>query len=328
MNATVLVASVSGPIYSQVVSTNDSRMTRPKRKGFSLRSQSQDKQCILDDRDDTTLESEMDDDLLQAPGSTASGTSRNFSSDSGYFSPKSSLSVELYTSTRTRSSTWVASLRSLLQKQKPRRRPTLIFSEGIHGSLTAPRNEEELDQLLSEIWEKDTAGSPKKATSQYVRKVTELKEFFDRKMIEIAQRQATYVSELLYQDETTPLLTADELTTDNVSMKRVLLEAQISYKFDELRFTLKQEVVQTIFSLRAHYIDTGRRRRTLRPKATKILKQWFERHLDHPYPTEAEKSLLGVQCELSMEQVSTWFSNRRCRSKAFKTVRGRRSKLS
>jgi len=298
-------------------------MTRPKRKGYNSHSQSQDKQRILDDCDD---ESVMDD-VLQEPGSTISGTSRDFSADSAYFSPESSLSLEPYTSTRTRSSTWVASLRSLLQKQKPRMRPTLVFPEGIRGSVTAPRNEEELDQLLSEIWEKDTAESPQKATSQYVRKVTQLKGFFDRKMAEIVQRRATYVSELLYQDETTPLLTADELTADSVSMKRVLLEAQVSYKFDELRFTLKQEVAQTVYSLKAHYIDTGRRRRNLRPKATKYLKQWFERHLDHPYPTEAEKSLLAAQCEISVDQVSTWFSNRRCRSKSLKTVRRRKSKF-
>ena len=256
-----------------------------------------------------------DDNSIQEPDSTASGLPGNVTADSAYFSSEPSLSAEQCTS-RTRNSTWVASLRSLLQTQKPRLTPSRItLPVGLCGSITVPQSEEAVDRFLSEIWEKDTAEN---STSEYVRKVTELKGFFDLKLFEIAQRQATCVSELLCQDAAS--------SANTLNMKQVLLEATVSYKFDALRLTLKQQVAETVFNLRAHYIDTSRRRKHLRPKATGILNEWFERHLDFPYPSEDEKRLLASQCDITVEQVSNWLSNKRCRSKSIKTVRRRKSK--
>ena len=281
-------------------------MTLPKRRGYRLRSHPY---RIPDKRTKMS-----DDNSIQEPDSTTS-IPGNVTADSAYFSSESSLSAEQWTS-RTRNSTWVASLRSLLQTQKPRLTPSRItLPVGLRSSVTVPQSEEAVDQFLSEIWEKDTAENP---TSEYVRKVTELKGFFDLKLFEIAQRQATCVSKLLCQDEAS--------SADTLSMKQVLLEATVSYKFDALRLTLKQQVAETVFNLRAHYIDTSRRRKHLRPKATRILKEWFERHLDFPYPSEDEKRLLASQCDITVEQVSNWFSNKRCRSKSIKTMRGRKNK--
>ena len=282
-------------------------MTLPKRRGYRLRSHPY--------RIPEKKTKMADDDSIQEPDSSTLGFPDDVSVDSAYFSSESTPWAKQQTS-RTRNSTWIASLRSLLQTERPQMTPSRIaVPEELRGSVTVPQSEEAVDQFLSEIWEKDTAENP---ASEYVRKVTELKGFFDLKLFEIAQRQATYVSELLRQDMAS--------FADTLSMKQVLLEATISYKFDALRFALKQEVAQTVFNLRARYIDTSRRRKQLRPKATGTLKEWFERHLDFPYPSEDEKRLLASQCELTVEQVSNWFSNKRCRSKSIKAVRGRKSK--
>ena len=292
-------------------------MALPGRRSYSLRLRSldqRDRVCILETSIETSLETSTE--QRQSPGPT-------ISADSAYFSPETSPIATELCPTRTRRSTWVSSLRSLLQKQKPYRRPRIAVPQGLCGSVTVPQNEDEVDRLLSDVWEKDVTEHQLKSSSQYVRKVTELKRFYDDKLSEIAQREATYMSELLYQDETTPLLDADHLNTDP-ALRKTLLETHVNYKFDELRFKLKQEVAQTILSLRAQYIDTGRKRRNLRPKATKLLNQWFERHLDHPYPSEQEKRQLATQCDISVEQVTNWFSNKRCRSKSLKTIRGRK----
>ena len=193
-------------------------------------------------------------------------------------------------------------------------------------STNEPQTEEELDRFLADVWEKDVATDRQQPASPYVQKVTELKDFYVYKQAEISQREATFINEILYHDETTPLIMADELNME-AQLKKVLLETQVSYRYDDLRFTLKQEVAQTILSLRAHYIrNTGRHRRNLCPKATKIMNQWFECHLDHPYPTDQEKRALATQGGITMEQVSNWFSNKRCRSKSLKTFRGRKLK--
>jgi hypothetical protein len=61
-------------------------------------------------------------------------------------------------------------------------------------------------------------------------------------------------------------------------------------------------------SMPPHMSDGGdgrsRRRRGNLPKATTdILRSWFQKHLDHPYPTDEEKQMLIMQTGLSMNQV-------------------------
>ena len=53
-----------------------------------------------------------------------------------------------------------------------------------------------------------------------------------------------------------------------------------------------------------------KRRGNLPRDITDMLKQWFEEHLAHPYPTEEEKQMLCGRTGLAMTQVSrgarTW----------------------
>ena len=270
--------------------------------------------------------------------------------DSAYYtsSPGSSTSSPGHPndicSMRNRSSTWASSLRSVLKKMPrtpeklPQSTPLLetrndpvVFAGSAITSL--PTNEVELNAFLAEIWQKDVSDNPRTTTSpvsQYIRKVTELKVLFDQKMAEISQREATYVSELTYFDETTPLISASEISgLDETSLKQTLMETKLGYKFDDLRLKVKKEVAQTVLDLQSHYVSNAgpRKTRKLRPKATKMLTQWFESHIDHPYPTEAEKQLLAVQSGVTAEQVTTWFSNKRSRSKKMRQLYGRRDKL-
>ena len=45
-----------------------------------------------------------------------------------------------------------------------------------------------------------------------------------------------------------------------------------------------------------------------------ILTQWFDSHLDNPYPSEEEKHHLAAQCGISVNQVKSWFANKRNRT--------------
>lgn len=59
--------------------------------------------------------------------------------------------------------------------------------------------------------------------------------------------------------------------------------------------------------------SVSRRRRNLRPRATKVLTEWFDTHQQNPYPTDHDKQLLAMQAGVEVEQVTNWFSNKRNR---------------
>jgi hypothetical protein len=50
--------------------------------------------------------------------------------------------------------------------------------------------------------------------------------------------------------------------------------------------------------------------------ATKVLKDWMMRNIDHPYPTDEEKEMLKEQTGLGLVQISNWMANARRRQKA------------
>lgn len=56
-----------------------------------------------------------------------------------------------------------------------------------------------------------------------------------------------------------------------------------------------------------------KRRGNLPRDVTDMLKQWFEEHMAHPYPTEEEKQMLCRRTGLAMTQISNWFINSRRR---------------
>lgn len=58
---------------------------------------------------------------------------------------------------------------------------------------------------------------------------------------------------------------------------------------------------------------SSKRSHTRSVKRTRVLKNWFACHLDHPYPSEDEKSALAKESGLSKTQVVNWFANNRRR---------------
>ncbi len=217
------------------------------------------------------------------------------------------------------SAKWTSSFRSFLKKspKSPVKQPALAtaLSQPNDGvSLTAPETEEEIDAFLSDIWQSIQENSKAIPVSQYIKKVTKLKENFDHKMSEITQREVTCVSELLYCDDTTPLIVASQLAIeDRASLRKTLMESKIGYKFDELRFNFKQETAQTILGLRLQHDShlAPKKIQKLKAKTAKLLNEWYERHLDDPYPSKAEMQLLASQSGATVEQLAIWLYNKR-----------------
>ncbi|ESO92765.1 hypothetical protein LOTGIDRAFT_162246 [Lottia gigantea] len=58
-----------------------------------------------------------------------------------------------------------------------------------------------------------------------------------------------------------------------------------------------------------------RTRPVLTRNSLKVLEEWYECHLDHPYPTASQVEWLAQVSSLNTEQVKKWFGNKRSRSK-------------
>ena len=60
-------------------------------------------------------------------------------------------------------------------------------------------------------------------------------------------------------------------------------------------------------------IKYKKRRAFLPPRAVQILEKFYNEHTVFPFPTETEKRMLAERANITVKQVSTWFSNTRNR---------------
>jgi hypothetical protein len=66
------------------------------------------------------------------------------------------------------------------------------------------------------------------------------------------------------------------------------------------------------------------RKHQLPDEALDILNEWYEDHLHNPYPLIEEKEMLARRGNITVKQVSAWFSNRRNRTQNTKPKRMKR----
>ncbi len=173
------------------------------------------------------------------------------------------------------------------------------------------QNEDELDKFLDDAWAKDCG----KLSSPYVKKLTGLKSYYQRKVEDILKRQKDDVGDQVQ-------------SAVNYDLKSALVDVIINSNYDELFLKLKQKVAKTLLGLKARYEPTSKtKRRQLNPKATKILNEWFEEHIKNPYPTNSEKDIIAKHCKITVGQVSNWFNNKRSRVKKEKSKKGKGKQL-
>lgn len=91
-------------------------------------------------------------------------------------------------------------------------------------------------------------------------------------------------------------------------------QARTQY-FSQLVQNKHLEMKKTVNKSLERYIQKlgKRKNRTLPAEASKILKEWFLNHYQHPYPSEEEKKELQEKTGLSITQINNWFINKRVR---------------
>ena len=69
---------------------------------------------------------------------------------------------------------------------------------------------------------------------------------------------------------------------------------------------------------------TSKRMKSLPEKATKLMKDWFDQHLDKPYPSEEERRQMANEGNINESQVKAWFANKRNRTASLRNGAGSR----
>ncbi|KAL7713841.1 Homeobox protein knotted-1 [Entamoeba marina] len=84
----------------------------------------------------------------------------------------------------------------------------------------------------------------------------------------------------------------------------------------DMLFTPSLANTSTTFQMTGTPCYPGRKPRNFLDKKSKLLlKNWFNSHIQYPYPSDLEKIELAKLCNISTKQINTWFANYRSRYK-------------
>lgn len=225
------------------------------------------------------------------------------SSDSGYSSPPSFAALDAVGQGALQH-IWTDALAAALARTAG---TPVQWGDGPSGS-SAPQSEVEVERFLGAVWDNDVPKTCDQGQDcpEYMKKIEALKVVYDAKMAE-----AWHIEELFSSQAAAA---CRQRSSESAGLETALLQAKVSSKFRCLRTTLNRLTMQSVLSLRAHYLQSSKKRKNLPQRAVRILSSWYTKHEHHPYPSLAQRRELASQCVLTVEQVSTWFSNRRCRA--------------
>lgn len=192
-------------------------------------------------------------------------------------------------------------------------------NEGIIPSLPASLYtppQQQTDYSLNEFLETQGIDCPdddaavSKEDDEFTYKLVQLKNAYNDELEKLNRVCNDFISKLqtVLQDQAKMrVVTQQELTAKSMVIQN---------KFDFVRNQLRTNVCTAILVLQKQYNHQAKkRRRSLSKRATDLLNQWFFDHINDPYPSDEEKSMLAAQCVLSMSQVNNWFGNKRIRYK-------------
>ncbi|PAV72376.1 hypothetical protein WR25_03973 isoform C [Diploscapter pachys] len=87
----------------------------------------------------------------------------------------------------------------------------------------------------------------------------------------------------------------------------------IRRRHESAQFEIKQYVANCLLVHRRNIEQARKKRKNFDKDTTSILQAYFDKHLDHPYPSEEHKQMLAQQCGITVQQVNNWFGNQRIR---------------
>lgn len=157
----------------------------------------------------------------------------------------------------------------------------------------------------------DDGDDPDKSAErdEFLYKLEQLKEKYNEELEKLNRVCAEFCSRMfnLLREQSTLRPLSDQETQMKLH--------GIQQKFDYVKNQLRQNVCNAIVALEKQYNHSKKKRRALPKKAAESLSNWFFEHLNDPYPSEEEKSILAAAGGLTITQVNNWFGNKRIRYK-------------
>jgi len=155
----------------------------------------------------------------------------------------------------------------------------------------------------------DTPPEKNAERDEFLYKLEQLKEKYNEELEKLNRVCAEFCSRMFN-------LLREQSTIRPLSEQETQMKLHgIQQKFDYVKNQLRQNVCNAIVALEKQYNHSKKKRRALPKKATEHLSTWFFEHLNDPYPSEEEKSILAAQGGLTITQVNNWFGNKRIRYK-------------
>ena len=99
----------------------------------------------------------------------------------------------------------------------------------------------------------------------------------------------------------------------SLDVKKAILDSALDAIMSQINYSDQDTTDSNSPSDYSPSTKPRRRRPNLPIYAKDILSCWFRDHVDHPYPTQAEKLELSERTGLNLQKVDNWFINERSR---------------
>ena len=166
-----------------------------------------------------------------------------------------------------------------------------------------------MDPSLAAAQEADLQSQFHELSQKSNPRVQELQAFYNTQLAQIETQRLDAVAKLTVTNFETYTQYQTELDSVHVyhDRQRMHLTNRVTGSLQLLKIAMPRESEVSTTSQRP-------RSRSLNAKATALMMDWFDRHIDNPYPSDEDKERLAREGGITVPQVKAWFANRRNRT--------------
>jgi hypothetical protein len=148
-------------------------------------------------------------------------------------------------------------------------------------------------------------------------KVMELEQFYNTQSTSIEMERHSALANVSAAEFCSEDTTEVQRVHDYYDMQQIHLTRRVRGSLKLLKGAITQFSPEAIRNMNS-------KPRQLNAKAIAIMTEWYHRHIDDPYPSDAEKAIMADQGGITVHQVKGWFSNKRNRASNTKPKRQKR----
>ncbi|KAH3775122.1 uncharacterized protein LOC127845684 [Dreissena polymorpha] len=170
-----------------------------------------------------------------------------------------------------------------------------------------PQQETSLDPNIVAIQEANLMSDFQQVMPSGNQKVVELHEFYNKQCSSIENERNEAIQDLKENNMLSVSQYQRELNRIHVhhDQQRMHLTNRVTASLELLKISMPSNREVSSSKVKG---------RQLSSRGIEVMTDWYEKHIDHPYPTDEEKQALANLGGLSLSQVKAWFANKRNRT--------------